>query len=102
MREKKRYIVFEVMEKKPLDFKEVKKAINETMLQFLGELGAAKAGIIILDEWKDNKGIMKTNNKYVNEAKTALILTKEIENEKVAIRVLGVSGIIKKAKNKFL
>lgn len=63
-------------------------------LNFVGELGVAKAGIIILRErYKNNIGIIRVNNKYVKEVKMALSLVKDIK-----IDVLGVSGILNKTK----
>lgn len=75
-------------------------AISEECLRFLGELGCAKAGIQILDVWNNQKGIIRVDNKSVNELKSALILIKEIDGKNVIIKTKGVSGILKKAKEK--
>jgi RNase P/RNase MRP subunit POP5 len=42
------------------------------------------------------------NVKYLNDTKLALGLIKQIDNKKVIINVTGVSGILKKAKQKFV
>lgn len=102
MREKKRYIVFEVIADKKLSFSNVAEKIFQQNLEFLGELGCARSGLMVLDEWKQNKGILKVNNKYLNETRAALALIKEINNQKVIVKTVGVSGILKKAKEKFL
>lgn len=94
--------MFEVIAKHALSFDEVKKAINASLLQFLGELGFAKAGIVMLEEWKNNKGMMKINNKQVDNVKAGLALVKKIGNETVIVKTIGVSGILKKARSKFL
>lgn len=87
--------------KNNLSFDEVKKAVNASLLQFLGELGFAKAGVIVLDDWKDSKGVMKVNNKHVDNVKAGLALIKRIGNETVIVRTVGVSGILNKARGKF-
>ncbi len=101
MREKKRYIVFKVISKRGLSFDEVKKAIKTGLLQFLGELGFAKAGVIIIEDWKDNKGVIKVNHKHVDNVKAGLALIKDIGNEAVIVKTIGVSGILKKVRSKF-
>ena len=102
LREKKRYIVYEIKSEKTLKFGEVKQELEKKMVQFLGELGYGKAGVMVMDNWENNKGIIKTNTKYVDEVKTAIALTEKVGNQKVIVRSVGVSGILKKAKNKFL
>ena len=102
LREKKRYIVYEIKSEKPLSFEEVKQELEKKMIQFLGELGYGKAGVRIMDLWEDNKGMIRTNTKFVDEVKTALALTERIGNQRVIIKSVGVSGILKKAKSKFL
>jgi ribonuclease P/MRP protein subunit POP5 len=103
LKEKKRYIVFEVISEKKLSKSLIEKAINEQVLKFLGELGVAKSGFLILkDLYKKNKGVVKTNVKYQDEVKMALSLIKKIGNEKAIVNVIGVSGILNKAKSKFM
>lgn len=101
LREKKRYIVYEVRSEQKLRFEEVKQELEKKMLQFLGELGYGKAGVIVLNEWQGNKGMIRTNTKSVDNVKTALALVENINDKKVLIKTVGVSGIINKAKNKF-
>ena len=102
LKEKKRYLVYGVISDKKINFDDAKEAVNKAILQFLGELGYAKAGIIILSEWKKNKGILRINHKEVDKVKTALCLIEKINNEAVIVRTIGVSGILKKAREKFL
>lgn len=102
LREKKRYIVYEVRSEKTLSFKEVKQELEKKMTQFLGELGYGRAGVMVIDLWEANKGIIKANPKHVDEVKTAIALVERIGNQKVIVKSVGVSGILKKAKNKFL
>ncbi|MFH1332357.1 MAG: Rpp14/Pop5 family protein [archaeon] len=101
LREKKRYLVFEVIAKHTLSFDEVKKAVNAALLQFLGELGLARAGVIVLEDWKRNRGVMKVNNKHVDDVRAALALISRIDNEPVVVRSVGASGILRKARGKY-
>jgi ribonuclease P/MRP protein subunit POP5 len=102
LKEKKRYIVFEIISEKKLSEKIILDEIEKKILSFLGELGIAKSGFVLLkDMMKKNKGIIRTNLKYQDEVKMALSLIKNIGKEKVIVNVVGVSGILKKAKSKF-
>ncbi|MEK6807639.1 MAG: Rpp14/Pop5 family protein [Nanoarchaeota archaeon] len=79
----------------------VKKLVIQAGLQFLGELGMARAGIQFLeDTWneKDSTGIIRVSHKYVDEVKAALALVKEFEGKKITINSIKVSGEINKLK----
>ncbi len=103
LKEKKRYIVFEIISDEKIDITLVKKTISEDCLKFLGELGVSRSGLMIIsDQFKDNIGVVKANNKYVDEVKTALSLIKKVDNKKVIVNTIGVSGTLKKAKIKFI
>ena len=105
LREKKRYLAFEIISKSGnYPFLSVKNTILAACNQFLGQLGMAKAGIMVLSDSFDKrkqKGLIKVNNKYVNELKSALTLIKKINNDEVVFKSLGVSGILIKAKKYF-
>ncbi len=103
LKEKKRYIVFEVVSDKKISENALEKGIQENVTRFLGELGVAKSGFMLVkDAIKGNKGIIKTNVKYQDEMKMALNLMKNIGKEKVVVNVSGVSGILNKARKKFV
>lgn len=101
LREKKRYLAFEIISKgKIKDFSSVSSAIWANSLSFMGELGAAKAGIWLLpDKYneKTQRGIIKVGNKHVNELKAALALIGKIDGNEVIVRSIIVSGMLNKA-----
>ncbi|MGE0793520.1 MAG: Rpp14/Pop5 family protein [Candidatus Woesearchaeota archaeon] len=95
-REKKRYIVYQIET-------DIKKSIQEKLLiklkENLGIFSSAKAGIIPIQF--DNKtkiGIMRVNHKMVDEIRANFVLISKIDNENIFVKTLGVSGILKKAK----
>ena len=103
LKEKKRYIVFEIISKEKLEFRDVKNEIKQQILSFVGELGYGKAGIQILDDlWKNQRGVIRVNNKWVNNIKSTLALIKKIKNEKIIVKTIGISGTLKKTKEKYL
>ncbi len=106
LREKKRYLVFEIISKKDIkSFSDVSNLIWQSSLSFLGEVETAKAGIWVLpDKWsqKKQKGMIKVNNKYTDNLKTALTLIKSFKRQQIIIKSVGVSGMINKADKKYL
>lgn len=105
LREKKRYLVFEITSKKDIkSFSEVSNLIWQSLFSFLGEIETAKAGIWVLpDKWnpKEQKGIIKVNNNYLDKLKTALALIKNFKKQQIVIKSVGVSGMINKAEKKY-
>ncbi|MBT3304481.1 hypothetical protein HN592_03010 [Candidatus Woesearchaeota archaeon] len=86
LREKKRYIVFETTNPNKVD-----KALKD----FLGILGMSKVNPLVMkDKFKKNRGIVRINHAYKDEVIMALSL--------VNVKVIGVSGILKKADEKYL
>ena len=99
LKEKKRYLAYEIMSDKQITFNNLEKDLKRNIINFLGELNYAKAGIILTKIYKNNKGILKLNNKYLNYVRAALTLTKKINSQNVIIKTNYVSGSIKKVKN---
>lgn len=86
LRENNKYLLYEA--EKNISEKDILKGIKE----FIGELGIARANPVILIK-KKKKGVIKVNNKYLNEIKTALMLIKDNN-----VKTVKVSGMIKRLK----
>ena len=99
-------MAFEIISDKPINgFNSISKEIVDKTQEFLGQLGVAKAGIQILPKcWNPElqRGLIKVNHKYTDELKASLAFVKKINNQKTIIKSIGVSGIIKKAKERYL
>lgn len=101
LKERKRYLSFEIISEDNLSVDEVDRAVSDQILNFLGTLDAGKAGVVFLrDKYKNNKGIIKAGHKHVDKVRTALALTKKINNKEIIIKTNIVSGILKKAISK--
>lgn len=96
MKEKKRYLVYGIIagQNKLFNSQEIKQELNRRMLQFMGELGYSKAGIMFVDEPMHNQGIIRVSHKFVDLVKASLVLIESINNEKIVVRCNGVSGTI--------
>ena len=101
LREKKRYLVFEAISKKRISGDKIAETIHYSLHQYIGEKGAAKAGMIFLNEkynTKAQRGIIKVSHTSVDDLKAALALIDKIDNDDVVFQTLGVSGILQKTK----
>ena len=94
LKQKKRYIVFEVS--KELN---VQKAVDETLLLFLGKLGLAKASPFFVKH-KGKRFIIKVNHTFVDECVSAIILIKKVNDTPVSVKSVITSGTLKKASEK--
>ena len=97
LREKKRYLAFDVVSEEAFKTSEIKNAIKKESLKFLGEMEFGRAGIMMIGN-TGKQGIIRVNNKYVNNLKTSLMLVKDVNNKKLTIKTTKVSGILKKLK----
>jgi ribonuclease P/MRP protein subunit POP5 len=102
-RYKKRYVVFEIRAEKNIVFSKAKCSIVNAILEYTGKFGLEKSKVYVIKNlYNANKGIFRINNKFMAEIRQILPLVDKIEKDKVKIEIIGVSGILKKAKNKFL
>jgi ribonuclease P/MRP protein subunit POP5 len=99
LRKKKRYIAFEVYSDVDLDGDRLFKAINDTMLSLFGEL---KFLGLELKHFDGKRGILKCYREALKDVKFGLNLVNSVDERRVAIRILGVSGTIKSCMRKFL
>ena len=96
-RPKKRYIVFEVISNDLNNDSSIHTAIKRSAMNVLG-LEYGQAGIRFLkNKYKPSihRGIFRVNNKYARIMVNAL-------NKSKAIKTLGMSGILKKAEDRYL
>ena len=74
---------------------------KKVFLQLFGEIGLAKMNYsTVLFNPRNNKGIVKTNNVSLVEAKSGILFLKGVAGSEVIPRILYVSGTINKAKSK--
>lgn len=100
LREHNRYVSFDVISNKKHDYKSVSNEIISSCKNYLGELGLANAGVMLIsNKWNSDqqKGIIKTDRRYADHVRASLALIRKINNTKAIVRSLNVSGILKKA-----
>lgn len=99
LREKKRYIGFEVISDKPLSQEDIKMAILGSAYAYIGDYGMAKAGMEIM-EVENSKGIILVGRQSVDLIKASLSLITSIGNHKAIVKSVTTSGMLNKARKK--
>jgi len=102
-RERNRYLAFETISDSTFKRDEIIRAIQNSCLGFLGELGTSKTGLWLMDwDGRKRKGILKVTHKTVDEVRASMALVKDIGRKPCILKVLGVSGTVKAAREKFI
>ncbi|MBI5872319.1 hypothetical protein HZB88_04520 [archaeon] len=96
MRVKERYLVFEA-EVGAYSPEHAKLKFMGAVKDLFGEFGLAKANISFLPDWKNGRGIACVANNAVDIVRASLCFT-----NKPKLRVIGISGAIKEAREKYL
>jgi len=102
LKERKRYIVYEVLSEGAIKLPDVQREIERSFSKLFGVTGAARAGLMHLNDWKKKRGITRVSHKYVDHLKSLFCFIEKVNNKNVIIRSVGVSGILKKARNNYM
>ncbi|MBI4399608.1 ribonuclease P protein component 2 [Candidatus Micrarchaeota archaeon] len=96
---KKRYIALRLESEKEIPANLVEYNIYKSILEFLGEYGYSLANPKLI-KYNKSIGIIRCNVNEVEKVKAALVLTSQINNIRVSIHTLGVSGTLNKLRTK--
>jgi RNase P/RNase MRP subunit POP5 len=100
MRDKERYVAYEMISKQPLGWG-IDKALIREVNALLGVFMAPKANIASIKyNAEKQRGIVRITRKFVDCLRTCFAMIKNINNQEVQIRVLRVSGMVHKVKDK--
>ncbi|MEW6294928.1 MAG: Rpp14/Pop5 family protein [Candidatus Diapherotrites archaeon] len=100
LRDRKRYIVFELISDKKLSGKELNFSLNKLFLQLYGEIGFSKMNLSLIKFNEENgKGILRCRHSFLEEAKAGIMFLSNKANEiKLIPRIVRVTGTARKAK----
>ncbi len=101
LREKERYIKFKIFSEESVEYEDLESAIWNTFLDFYGESGVSKFSLwLIKNLWnpEEQTSIIKCNNNSVQEVVAGLGLISRLGDDRIIIKILGVSGTLRKLK----
>jgi len=103
IRERHRYIAFQVISNEDIMYSDLESSIWNVMLDFLGECGVSKTSMWIMKDLYDEKrkiGVIRCNHKSVPQIIATLGLISRLGDTRITIKILKVSGTIKSIKEK--
>lgn len=104
LREKLRYVVFEIISKEKINFASATSAIKKTFFELYGSYGLSGAAIKFFPKfWNAEKqrGIVKSTHLWAPHLRASFTLIREIGGQKALVYSLGTSGTILKAREKY-
>ncbi len=103
MREKRRYILFEVMSEGEVDKQRLQRAIWDSVYSLYGDTGASESRLWLTsyDCGEDTGiGVLRCAHRVVERVRAALACIHSVDGIRVAIRVIRVSGTLKGVRGK--
>lgn len=103
LREKERYISFQVLSEEPVFYSDLESAIWNTLLDFYGEEGLSKMSMwLVKNLWdeRNQSGVIRCNNRSVEKVLAGLGLVTRLGDSRIIFKILKVSGTIKGLKLK--
>lgn len=100
LRERRRYLVFEVISDREIEKRELLREIWDSVYTLYGDVGAfeSKIWLIGYDKKKGTgTGILRCAHDKVEEVRAALACIHPVNGTRLGVRVIGISGTIKGA-----
>jgi RNase P/RNase MRP subunit POP5 len=98
LREKERYIKFQITSDEPIVYVDLEVAIWNTFLDFFGEYGVSKLSLWLMKNLyseHDQIGVIRCNNNSVPQVIGGLGLISRLGDIRVIFKILKVSGTIR-------
>ena len=105
LRPKARYVVFEIVSDHAVTLEDFNTALWNSVLNLLGELSSSECSIWTIRNLyneRAQRGVLKCAHDRVEHVRTAISLITMLGESKAAVRVIGVTGTLKSARNKYL
>ncbi|HHV25063.1 MAG: Rpp14/Pop5 family protein [Methanosarcina sp.] len=101
LRAKKRYLAFELISDGPVSRSDLVKEVMFSASSLLGDVTASECDIRVLG-FEDSKGIIQCSHTKVKETRASLTTLTRINGKRATLHILGASGTVKRATEKFL
>jgi len=98
LRERKRYILFQVISEEPIKYEDLEQAVWNQLLDTFGEFGVSSMSLWLIKNLYDEEkqtGVIKCNHLSVPKVLVGLGLIPRLGDTRVIFKILKVSGTIK-------
>ncbi len=98
LRERRRYLVFEVISEREIDKRELLDEIRSSLYSLYGDVGASESRIWLIGyDKKKDVGILRCAHNKVEEVRAALACIHSVNGARIGMRVIKTAGTIKGA-----
>lgn len=101
MRERKRYLAFELISADEIRREDLLREMFSCSGSLLGDVGSSECSIRLL-KFEDSKGIIRCRYNSTEKTRAILATINSINDKRVTIHVLGISGTVAGATKKYL
>lgn len=101
LRAKKRYLAFELISEESASRSDIVKEVMSSASSLLGDVTTSDCDIRVLG-FENGKGIIQCSHTKVKQTRASLAALTRINGKRATLHVLGVSGTVKRATEKFL
>ncbi len=101
LRDKKRYIAFEITSEQTITRQEIGEGTMDSICSLFGDMGASEINFGLMS-YDGRYGIIRCSRDRTTETRAALACINKIRGIRISILVLGISGTIKGAIEKFI
>ena len=101
LRDNVRYVAFEVISDEIVKAAEIKNEILSATTSLLGDVGVTNLGIELIS-FAGQKGLLRCRNNRIEDVRSVLATVFRVKKFRLSVRVLGVSGTLAAAKEKYL
>jgi ribonuclease P/MRP protein subunit POP5 len=104
LRERRRYLLFEVTSERELDKRELLKEIWDSIYSLYGDVGASESKLWLIayhvrENTNRSVGILRCAHDRVDEVRASLACIHSVNGARAGIRVIKTSGTIKGVKH---
>jgi len=93
---RQRYLAIKIESTQPIDEKEFKQTLWNTISRLFGEYGASKTGLVVVEyDANKNRAILRCANVATEVIRASLASISEIDTKPAAVHVIRVSGTLK-------
>ncbi len=101
LRDKKRYIAFDIMSQQNITRQELVDEISDSIFSLFGDVGCSEINFGLMS-YDGRYGIIRCAKEKTRETRAALACINKIHGTRISIIVLGISGTIRGAMEKFI
>lgn len=101
LREKKRYLAFKIISEDTINRRELNGELLDSICLLFGDTGASEINPSLMS-YDGRYGILRCQKDRTSETRAALACINKVRGGRVSIMVLGISGTVKGAMEKFI